>query len=92
MSKFNSNAALGETCEGAFEKARGGGGFGRVLEEGGLEGGLGEVLRGASEGASRTAPQALQVALGNCVNPHLEHFAPYSMFQYLSLIELSGSR
>jgi len=75
MSKFNSNAALGETCEGAFEKARGGG-FGRVLEEGGLEGGLGEALRGASEGASRTAPQALQVALGNCVNPHLEHFAP----------------
>ena len=51
-----------------------------------------KLFGGASEGASRTAPQALQVALGNCVNPHLEHFAPYSMFQHLSLIELSGSR
>jgi hypothetical protein len=32
-----------------------------------------EVLRGASSGISRTAPQALQVDLGICINPHLWH-------------------
>jgi len=70
MSKVISKGAFGETCEVAFEKARRVG-FGTSPEEA-----LGEALRGASEGASRTAPQALQVALGNCVKPHLEHFAP----------------
>ena len=74
MSKFISKEAFGKPSEAVFEKARSVG-FGRVLD-GALEGGLGEALRGASGGASRTAPQALQVALGNCVNPHLEHFAP----------------
>jgi len=78
MSKVISKEAFGKPSEAVFEKARSVD-FGRVLEEaleGGFGGGLGEALRGASGGASRTVPQALQVALGNCVNPHLEHFAP----------------
>ncbi len=74
MSKVISKGAFGKADEGKSEESRGGG-LGKVLE-GALEGGLGETLRGASEGGSRTAPQALQVAFGNCVNPHLEHFAP----------------
>src|SRR4030042_6694667 len=74
MSKVIPKEAFGKPSEAVFEKARGVG-FGRVLK-GALGGGLGEALRGASGGASRMAPQALQVALGNCVNPHLEHFAP----------------
>jgi len=59
MSKVISKGALGETCEAVFERGRREG-FGTAVE-----GVLGETLGGASEGASRTAPQALQVALGN---------------------------
>jgi hypothetical protein len=77
MSRFISKGAFGETCEAAVEKDCGEG-FGTSLK-----GGLVEALRGASGGASRTAPQALQVAWGSCINPHVEHFKPYIIGLYL---------
>ena len=73
-SKVRSILAFGETSGDGFEKACAGV-LASVLE-GGFERGLGEAFGRASEGASRTAPHALQVALGNCVSPHVEHFTP----------------
>jgi len=60
MNEGTSEGVIEGVIEEAFERN-----LGLVVDE---------VLRGASAGISRTAPQALQVDLGICINPHLWHF------------------
>jgi hypothetical protein len=55
-----SEGAIEEVSKEAFERN-----LGLVVDE---------FFKGASAGISRTAPQALHVGLGICINPHLWHF------------------